>query len=100
MEPKTIFLFEHGIANIPSNWRSWVNRAITHIDLNTPVQYHARGLFYFTTAFTVWMRERAREEAFCRFFKAYTSPEWRIIIVAHSNGAGVALGGLRRAHWP
>lgn len=93
-----IYLYEHGINSVPSSWRDWVNRAIAYTHLKT--DFRAQSLFYFTTALTVFVRERSRSRAFADLLLKYAKAGWEIHLVGHSNGTRVLLEGLRLANWP
>jgi pimeloyl-ACP methyl ester carboxylesterase len=90
---RTVFLLEHGVSNASSEWRVWVNRAIELI--HTETEHRAQGLFYFTTPLTVWVRERQRCRSFAEMLRHYSSQDWRVVLVGHSNGTRVLLEGLK-----
>lgn len=94
---KTIFLFEHGINSVPSDWRDWTNRAIEYINTSTP--YKADSLEYFATALNVRC-EKGRTLSFAKKLRAYSVDDWNIIGVAHSNGTRIWTGGWKLAGWP
>jgi len=93
-----IWLLEHGISNVPSSWKEWVNDGIQYVHLNTPDK--AQGLFYFTTPFTVFMRERERMQSFSEMLTGYARAGQKIGGIAHSNGTRVMVNGAAAARWP
>src|ERR1017187_5840381 len=98
---KTVFLFEHGVSNLPSRWREWCNLAIAHVHQKKWKSYHcAQTLFYITTPLTVWIKDKKRFSAFSKMLLGYVNKNFRIICAGHSNGARIILEGLKKAKWP
>jgi len=95
---RVVFLFEHGINALPSDWRDWTNRAIFHVHDQTP--YHAQSLEYFAGPIVAHFRHRHLADGFAKLVCRYAGNGWKIVVVAHSNGARIVVEGLRRARWP
>lgn len=100
---RTIYFFVNGIATWPGDARNWNKRAVTWMHLHTP--HAAQNDEYFTTALTVWIHARRRAREFATLLRQFSGTQhkccgYKIVIVAHSNGAAVALAALKLAHWP
>jgi pimeloyl-ACP methyl ester carboxylesterase len=98
---RTIILFERGIngwASLFGDWLNWPNQAITWVHKNT--DYRAHTLLYFTSAlFAGWTRPH-RALQFSKLIRQYSVDDWRIILVAHSEGTATAIQAMRLAGWP
>lgn len=92
---KTIYICVNGIQCYPGDPTLWNKRACSWVHLNTP--FRAQCDEYFTTALTVWIHQKARAETLATLIRQFKG--WRIIIIAHSNGAWVAVNALNLIHW-
>jgi pimeloyl-ACP methyl ester carboxylesterase len=95
---KSIVFFVRGIAGNPDNFLEWEQRAADH----TIIQYGipARAISYHTDFWSVWMKRRYRAQRFSKVLRKYSVRDYRITIVAHSEGTVVALDAMRLAGWP
>ncbi len=95
---ETIYFFIRGIAGHPSDQQEWEYRAADHVHIHTP--HKARAISYATSFLTVWKRRHWRALRFSKVLRKYTCRDWKVVIVAHSEGTVVALDGMRLAGWP
>lgn len=95
---RTIVFLIRGIHGHPSDQQEWEYRAADHVIINYGVP--ARAISYHTKFWSVWFRRNWRAQRFAKVLKKYWRREYRIIIIAHSEGAVVALDALRLAGWP
>ena len=95
---KEIIFFVRGIAGNPDDFLEWEQRAADH----TIIQYGipARAISYHTDFWSVWMKRRFRAQRFAKVLCKYSVRDYRITIVAHSEGTVVALDAMRLAGWP
>jgi len=95
---RTVFLLEHGINTLPSDWRDWTNRGAFHVHQHTP--HAAQSLEYFAGPLLAHFLHRRLARQFGRMLKAYADARWRVVVAAHSNGTRIAVEGMRAAGWP
>jgi pimeloyl-ACP methyl ester carboxylesterase len=95
---KSIAFFVRGIAGNPDDFLEWEQKAADHTIITCGVP--ARAITYHTDFWSVWMRRRFRAQRFARVLWKYSVRDYRITIVAHSEGTVVALDAMRFAGWP
>jgi pimeloyl-ACP methyl ester carboxylesterase len=95
---KTIIFFVRGIAGNPDDFLEWEQRAADHVIIKYGIP--ARAISYHTDFWSVWMKRRWRAQRFAKVLRKYSIRDYRIIIVAHSEGTVVALDAMRMAGWP
>lgn len=95
---KTIVFLIRGIAGHPSDQQEWEYRAADHVILKPHIP--ARAISYSTSFLTVWRRRQWRARRFSKVLRKYTTQDWRVHIIAHSEGTVVALDSMKLAGWP
>lgn len=98
---KTIYIFERGILgwqSIFGDWLNWPNQAIAWIHKNTP--HKAQTLTYFTGFIFPALTRRRRARNFAKLLNTYNAEGWRIVLVAHSEGAATGLLAMELAGYP
>lgn len=93
-----IVFFVRGIAGNPDDFLEWEQRAADHCIKTYGVP--ARAISYHTDFWSVWMKRRYRAQRFAKVLRGYSVLDYRITIVAHSEGTVVALDAMRLAGWP
>jgi pimeloyl-ACP methyl ester carboxylesterase len=95
---KTIWFVVRGIAGSPSNFLEWEYEARDFIiqSLNIP----AVAISYATSFLTVWRNRGMRAQRLAAVIQSYAEKDWRINIIAHSEGTVVATDALRLLCWP
>jgi len=95
---KTIWFIVRGIAGSPSNFLEWEYQARDIIiqTINIP----AVAASYATSFLTVWRNRGMRAQRFAKVLRGYTARDWRVNIIAHSEGTVVATDALRFLGWP
>jgi hypothetical protein len=95
---KEICFFIRGISGQPDDFLEWEQRAADHCIITFGIP--ARAISYHTDFWSVWMRRRFRAQRFAKVLRQYSIRDYRITIVAHSEGTVVSLDGVRLAGWP
>ena len=95
---KQIWFVVRGIAGSPSNFLEWEYEARDWIIQNVGIP--AVAVSYATNFLTVWKGRRTRMERFAKVLRGYTSRDFRVNIIAHSEGTVVATDTLRFLGWP
>lgn len=97
---KTVYLFVNGIKTRPGASKNWTGRAVTatHEQFQAdPWAPAAEKVEYHTLAITRAMYQKHRARKLIKVLDHYDPFHWHRVIVAHSNGADVALDALRMA---
>jgi len=95
---KAIVFFVRGIAGHPDDFLSWEQQAADYTIIHHGIP--TRAISYHTDFWSVWMRRRWRAQRFAKVLRKYSIRDYRITIVAHSEGAVVALDAMKLAGWP
>ena len=95
---RSIIFFVRGIAGNPDDFMEWEQRAADHTIINYGIP--ARAISYHTDFWSVWMKRQFRAQRFAKVLRKYSVRDYRITIVAHSEGTVVALDSMRLAGWP
>jgi len=95
---KTIWFVIRGIAGHPSDQLEWEyeGRDILILTTGRP----AVAVSYATTFLTVWNRRHWRARQFARVLRKFTARDYRVHILAHSEGTVVAVDSMKLAGWP
>jgi pimeloyl-ACP methyl ester carboxylesterase len=94
-EQQTIFILVNGINTPPGDPKDWNKRACSWVHLNTP--FKAQCDEYWTTALTVPFRKWQRARVLADLIRQFRG--WRVILIAHSNGAWVVVNALQLLKW-
>lgn len=86
-----IYIFVNGIWNLPSSSKEWQDQAVTWIQTRTAAR--AEKFEYYAMALTRRMFQARHAEALADLLWDYDHDP--IVLVAHSNGADLALRALR-----
>ena len=82
-------------------WHDWPNQACVWVNTNPVLKNtYAATLLYFTTPWFAGLTRHRRALSLSKLIRAYSVKDWRIVIVAHSEGTATALLALRLAGWP
>jgi len=95
---KTIWFVVRGNAGSPSNFVEWEYLSRDYIIQNLAVP--AVAVSYATTFATVWRNRGMRAQRFAKILNGYTTRDWRVNIMAHSEGSVVGTDALRLLGWP
>lgn len=88
-----LYIFVNGIWNLPSDSRGWNDRAVTWIQTRT--EHRAEKFEYFAAPLTRRVFQSRHAADLLDLLRSYTRPGHREIhLVAHSNGADLALRAL------
>lgn len=93
-----VIVYVGGIFTFPGRGSNWTARAVTWT--HTHANWFAERVEYVCGFFTRNARQRARATALRHVLSAYLARGARVRIVAHSNGADVALDALAQLEWP
>jgi len=96
---RQIFFIVRGIAGNPNDFDDeWEFEARDWLIQNTGVP--AVAVSYTTNFLTVWHRRKNRCQRFAKILHGYTERDFRVNIIAHSEGTVVATDALRFLGWP
>ena len=95
---KILWSVVRGIAGSPSNFTEWEYRARDRIIQTLFIP--AIAISYATSFATVWRNRGMRAQRYAQILKGYADDNWRLNILAHSEGTVVATDALRLLGWP
>jgi pimeloyl-ACP methyl ester carboxylesterase len=102
----TIWIFERGIdglASIWGDWKNWPNQAMVWMNQMAAehgLDWWSQTLTYFAGPLTAGASREHRAAQFSRLIRAYSVPNWQIVLVGHSEGTATILRALKLAGWP
>ena len=95
---KTVWFIVRGVAGVPGDMLEWEMKVRDQIIQST--ERPAVAISYGTTPLTVWMRRKWRALRLAHVLRGYTARDWRIHVIAHSEGTVAILDALRLLGWP
>ena len=102
-----IVLLERGILGWGSLWgayqQNWVHPAVVWIHkyaVANGLNWRAQTIPFLTTPFTAALTRHRRALALSKLIRAYSSSDWQIVGVSHSEGTATMVEAIRLAGWP
>lgn len=97
MSPR-VYIYVCGLFTVPGEVHNWTGRAVTWTHLQGADR--AEKFEYFTGALGRSLGQDDRAAKLAKMLGFYLAHSWRIVLVAHSNGADVCLDALRTLGYP
>lgn len=94
-----VYVYVCGIFESPGQWHAWPARAVTWTHVNAPYD-RAEKFEYFTGLFLRTLGQEERAGKLAKMLSFYLAANWQVVVVAHSNGADVALDALAILNYP
>jgi pimeloyl-ACP methyl ester carboxylesterase len=91
--PRRVYVYIPGIFTLPGEWDGWPARAVTWTHVNAPYD-HAEKFEYFSGVLLRSLGQAERARKLAKMLGFYVAADWQVVLVAHSNGADVALDAL------
>lgn len=95
---RTIWFVIRGIAGHPSDLLEW--EFVVRNKIITQLQIPAIAISYATNFWSVWQNRKNRALQSAKNIKEFSARDWRINIIAHSEGTVVATDALQLLGWP
>lgn len=94
MQP-AVFICVSGILTLPGDAEGWTDRAVTWLHQRFPTDpVKAEKVEYFTGALTRRFRQQKRAEETAALVVSYLRRGFRVVLMAHSNGADIVARSL------